>query len=249
VHYISFSKNFGHQAALRAGLDYADGDAVISMDVDMQHPPKLLPKLINKWLEGYDIVYTVRDDSKADTSGIKKLTSKGFYKFMNWISGLSIEEGAADFRLIDKRVVNVIRQLSESQLFIRGFVGWCGFKQTSIKYIPNKRYAGKSKYSFNKMMQLALQGITSFSIKPLRLSLILGVIFAFLGGIYGAYIAIQYFAGNNLIAGWSSVIITVLIMGGIQLCILGIVGEYLGRLFLQAKQRPNYIVKEDDIRP
>lgn len=247
IKYVSFSRNFGHMAALRAGLDSAKGDAVISMDGDLQHPPSLLPELINKWESGYDIVYTLRKDDETDRSFFVKTASRWFYRMLNWLSGIDIKEGAADFRLLDKRVVKEVQNLHEPQLFIRGFIPWCGYKQYAINYTPAKRFSGKSKYNFKRLTQLATQGITSFSIKPLQLSLILGFISAILGGIYGIFVLIDYFVRHNSVAGWTSVVIIILIMGGVQLSVLGIIGEYLGRLFIQNKQRPDYLIREENI--
>jgi glycosyltransferase involved in cell wall biosynthesis len=244
VRYLSFSRNFGHQAALRAGLARATGDAVITMDADLQHPPRMLPELIQRWQEGNDIVYT-RRRSGRETSWYKRLTSKLFYSFLNRLSGLAMDEGAADFRLIDARVVAVINQLPEQNLFLRGFISWSGFRVCAIDYRPDPRFAGQSGYSFRKMLTLALHGITQFSMKPLRLASILGLMFAVVGALYGLYATWLHFSTNVTISGWTSVLVSVLVMGGIQLIILGIIGEYLGRTFMQTKQRPDYIIKEE----
>lgn len=242
VKYLSFSRNFGHQAALRAGLKHAKGDAVISMDADLQHPPKLLPKLIEKWHDGYEVVYTIRKDT-AETSIGKRVTSAWFYKVINFLSGLKIEEGAADFRLLDRKVVDVINEQTESDIFLRGYISWIGFKQVGIPYEPAKRFSGKSKYNLKKMVSFAGTGVTQFSIKPLRLAHILAAGAFAMSLIYVVYAAISAVSGNT-IPGWLSLVILFVFMQGVQFLLLGLIGEYLGRTFMQTKNRPEYIVSE-----
>jgi len=177
INYLSFSRNFGHQNALRAGLDYASGDCVISMDGDMQHPPEIIPKMIEKWQEGYDIVYTKRqDDPKIPY--FKRKTAQYFYTLMNKFSDVKIDRGAADFRLLDKNVVKVLRNIKEGNLFMRGMISWLGFKQCGIDYMPEERFWGKTKYTIRRMMKFAITGITSFSIRPLHISTIFGYLIA-----------------------------------------------------------------------
>jgi glycosyltransferase involved in cell wall biosynthesis len=243
VSYISFSRNFGHQAALRAGIRQARGGCVISMDADLQHPPELLPPMLKQWREGNDIVYTRRARS-GEGSWFKSATSRLFYGTLNRLSGLDMDQGAADFRLLDRSVVDVLNSLPEQNLFLRGFVSWCGFRAHAIDYEPGSRLAGESKYTFGRMMTLALHGITQFSIRPLRLASFLGFFSAAAGIIYGIYAIWRRFGSHQTVSGWTSVIISVLILGGIQLLILGIMGEYLGWTFLQSKQRPDYIIRE-----
>jgi dolichol-phosphate mannosyltransferase len=244
VRFISFSRRFGHQAALRAGIREATGDCVISMDADLQHPPELLPTLIDRWEAGAEIVYTRRNGG-SETGTLKRHTSRAFYRIMNRLSGLAIDEGAADFRLLDRKVVDVINALPEPHLFIRGFVTWCGFTVSPVDYHPAARLSGKSKYTMREMLKLALQGITQFSIKPLRLANVLGFISACAGLIYGIVAACLYLFGDHrTVSGWTSVIVSILVIGGVQLVVLGIIGEYLGRTFIQTKQRPDYIVRE-----
>jgi glycosyltransferase involved in cell wall biosynthesis len=252
VKYVSFSRNFGHQAALRAGLRYAQGDAVISMDCDLQHPPELLPTLIKKWREGFEIVYTRRDDTQAEEISLfKKVSSRGFYGVMNAMSGLGIDPGAADFRLLDRKVVDVVNDSPEPDLFLRGLVNWVGFKAVAIDYVPAKRFAGVSKYSLKKMVKFALNGIMQFSVKPLRISIVAGMLTALGGFIYLLYVLWGYFVVHQTVEGWASTIIVILLTGGIQMMMLGIVGEYVGKTFIQTKQRPDYIVSETnlDMRP
>lgn len=243
IGFLSFSRNFGHQAALRAGLDYATGDCVISMDGDMQHPPELIPQLIDKWKEGYDIVYTRRKDD-ASISFFKKKTSQGFYKLINLLSDIEIDPGAADFRLVDKKVIAALRQIKEGNLFMRGMISWIGFEQFSIDYVPHERHWGKSKYTFKKMFNLALSGITSFSIRPLHISTILGAIIAAVSFIYGLYSIYEKLFTPSWVLGWASLITAILFMGGIQLLMIGVLGEYLGKIFIESKMRPHYIIKE-----
>jgi len=245
VRFVSFSRNFGHQSALKAGLDYADGDCVISMDGDMQHPPALIDKMIDKWKEGYEIVYTIRKDNKSDISFFKSTTSRLFYYLINKLSDMPINEGAADFRLLDEKVVKVIRnEINEYFLFLRGMVSWVGFRQYAIIFTPEKRFAGKTKYSLKKMINFAFNGITSFSTKPLRIAIYSGFIVSFLSFIYAVYAVYMSIYNDKTVAGWTSVIISVLFIGGIQMILIGILGEYLGKLFIENKRRPNYIVKD-----
>lgn len=246
VHYLSLSRNFGHQYALKAGLDAATGDCVISMDADLQHPPELVVEMIDKWRQGYDVVYTQRLDDKR-LPFVKRSTSRLFYKLMNSLSDIEIEEGTADFRLMDKAVVNIFQQLPERDLFIRGLVKWMGFKQYRIAYMPNQRYSGASKYSLGKMLLFALNGITSFSVKPLRLAMLTGFVLSLIGFVYGVFAFTSYFFTDWNASGWTSVIMGVLFIGGLQLIMIGIIGEYIGKLFMQAKQRPAYIVRKNTL--
>lgn len=243
IRFLSFSRNFGHQYALRAGLDYATGDCVISLDADMQQPPELIIKMIEKWIEGYDVVYTARkDDPKLGI--FKKLTSDAFYKVFNIFADTNIPKGAADFRLLDKAVVDVMRDMKESDLFVRGAIPWLGFKQISLEYDQNERRFGETKYTLKKMMGLAMSGITGFSIKPLRFATILGFVFAIIAFIYGAYAVYIRLFTQYSISGWASVLSAILFMGGVQLLMIGILGEYIGKIFIESKKRPNYIIKD-----
>lgn len=243
VKFISFSRNFGHQKALKAGLDHAHGDCVISMDADLQHPPEVLLQLIDRWREGYDIVYTMREDTD-DTSFLKKITSRWFYKIINLISEVEIPLGAADFRLLDKKVVNELRKFRENWLFIRGIVSWLGFKQVGIGYRVHPRNCGYSNYSMLKMIAFAVQGMTSFSILPLRIATLLGVFFSLGSFIYALYALYIKFFTEASIEGWTSILVSVLFLGGVQLIGMGILGEYLGKMFIETKERPNYIINE-----
>lgn len=243
IKYLSFSRNFGHQNALRAGTQFATGDCIISLDGDLQHPPELIPDLIEKWKEGYDIVYTIRKEVRK-LPFLKRVTGKAFYRLMNKISDINFENGEADFRLLDKTAAMELNKLHENAIFFRGMIKWLGFSQIGIHYTPEDRKWGKTKYSRKKMFALAISGITSFSIKPLRISTIIGVSFAFLSLLYGIYALYIKFFTNNSVEGWTSVFFMVSFIGGIQLIILGIIGEYIGNIFLESKKRPHFIIRE-----
>ncbi len=245
IFYISLTKSFGHQNALKAALDRTTTDAVIMMDGDMQHPPALIPELLAKWEEGYDIVYTIRNDHK-DINLFKKKTSQLFYDVINNLSDIKIEQGTADFRLMDEKVVNVFRTFTEADIFLRGLIKWMGFKQIGVEYTSALRASGQSKYTLKKMVRFALQGITSFSTKPLYLAAYFGMFFALLSLLYIPYIIYSLYHGH-IVSGWASMIATIAFFGGLQLMILGIIGIYLGKLFMQSKHRPHYIIKETNL--
>ncbi len=244
VFYIQLSRNFGHQNALKAGLDYAKGDCVISMDCDLQHPPEVILELIKKWEEGYDVVYTIRKDS-TDLSWFKRRTSSLFYSLHNTFSDLKLEQGTADFRLISRNVVEAFSQLKESELFIRGLVKWAGFKQTAVEYTPNDRYSGKTKYSLGKMISFALKGLTSFSTKPLKIVVYIGLMFFLFSMMLIPYAIISYVIGSA-VSGWTSIMITIIFFGSLQLLMIGIIGLYISKLVIQSKQRPLYFVKDSN---
>ena len=246
IFYISLTKSFGHQNALKAGLDRADTDAVIMMDGDLQHPPSLIPEMIKEWENGHDIVYTIRNDHK-EISLMKRKSSNLFYEVINNLSEIELEPGTADFRLMDKKTVAVFRSFTESEIFIRGLIKWMGFKHIGIEYTSGVRVSGKSKYSLKKMLRFALQGITSFSTKPLYIAAYLGLFFSLFSLLFIPYILLSFYFGHP-ISGWASLIATIAFFGGLQLMILGIIGIYLGKLFMQSKQRPHYIVKESNLK-
>lgn len=249
IFYVELSRNFGHQNALKAGIDLVknDADAIISMDGDMQHPPKIIPELIQKWEEGYEVVYTIREEDKK-LSYFKNKSSNMFYSLMNKLSDIKFEPGTADFRLIDKKVAQVFSDFSENELFIRGIINWVGFKQYAVNYEPNERFSGKSKYTFGKMMRFAIQGITSFSTKPLSMAIILGVSLSVMAFIfYIGYVLYSIYYGH-VISGWASVITTVVFFGGLNLVVLGIIGVYIGKLFMQSKGRPNYLISNTNYK-
>ena len=239
---ISLSRNFGHQIALLAGIGFSAGDAVITMDADMQHPPDIIPELYKKYKEGFDIVNTKRIDSHK-TGVFKKTTSRFFYSLINFLSDVKIESASADFRLMNRKSVNAFLKLPERERFTRGLISWMGFRQTIINYQCNPRYSGESRYTISKMMRFALDGITSFSSKPLRISFYLGLLTFLSGFIYALYAVINFLRGST-VPGWTSILVSVLILGGIQLLSLGIIGEYIARIFNESKSRPAYLIKE-----
>ncbi|PZR33369.1 MAG: glycosyltransferase [Azospira oryzae] len=243
VFYLRLSRNYGHQNALKAGLDNAKGDCVISMDGDMQHPPSLLPKMLAFWEQGYEVVYTRR----LDTEGVgffKKLSSKLFYKVINFISDVKMEDGVADFRLLDKKVVAKLKEFKETDLFLRGLVKWVGFNQVAIDYKAAQRHSGKTKYSLSRMIAFAVESVTSFSVRPLIFSVYLGFILSLLTIlIYIPYLANAVMTKNHF-PRWASILSLVAFFGGLNLTLIGIVGIYIGKLFMQSKARPNYIISE-----
>lgn len=248
VKYIELSRNFGHQAALKAGLSLGatGADAVVSMDGDLQHPPELIPELIGKWKEGYEVVYTVREYDE-EASFFKKITSEFYYKLQNLLTDFSFEKGeGGDYKLYDKKVISVIRKNREADLFLRGFSKWVGFRQIGVRYKAGSRSYGKSHYTFRKMLGLGLSGITSFSVKPLYFAAYLGFFFSLLSLFYIPYVIRAFVVGTE-ISGWASLIMTVVFFGGLQLSMLGIIGIYLGKTFRQVKDRPLYIVKSKNV--
>ncbi|MGO4879035.1 glycosyltransferase family 2 protein [Pedobacter psychrotolerans] len=245
IFFLEFSRNFGHQLAVKAGMDHAFGDCVISMDCDMQHPPELIPEMLKKWEAGFEVVYTIRAEDKSLSKG-KRSSSNLFYKILNWLSDIDLEPGAADFRLLDQKVVNVFRNFHENEPFLRGLVKWLGFKQHAIKYHPAARFSGSSKYTLKKMIRLALHGVTAFSIKPLYSAVYLGFILSLASVLYIPYV-IYAFVNHVEVSGWASMIMTIVFFGGLQLIILGIIGIYVGKMFMQTKNRPNYIIRSTNI--
>lgn len=245
-HYIELSRNFGHQYALKAGLDAATGDAVLSMDADMQHPVELIPELIREWQAGYDIVYTIRRDCDKETL-FKRLTSRLYYKIFGALSGLNLPAGSADFRLMGAAAANVLKQMPERLLFLRGLVFWMGFKQKAVAYDPAPRFKGQSHYTLKRMLQLAAAGVTAFSVKPLRLAVYIGLITAALGVLFTGYVLYMRLVAGTVISGWASVMSVILILGGCQLFVMGLIGEYVGLTFMEAKKRPPYIVRSSSL--
>lgn len=240
---ISFSRNFGHMVALCAGLDNASGDAVITMDADLQHPPQLIPELLAKWQSGAEVVNTLRKETKG-AGFLKNITAGLFYWLINKIAKINLPSSAADYRLLDRKVVDTLKNVRERSRFLRGLISWVGYKQEFISYQADPRFSGKTKYSFSRMFSFAIDGITSFSSFPLRLSTYLGLITAFFSFLYVLYAVYIRIFTNQAITGWASVLIAVLFIGGVQLIFLGIIGEYLGRVYEETKQRPLYIVSK-----
>jgi glycosyltransferase involved in cell wall biosynthesis len=240
---FEFSRNFGHQQAISAGLDNAQGDAVIMMDADLQHPPELIPKLIEKWKEGYEIVYTIRKDPPG-TSLFKKMTARIFYKLINTLANIDIPENSADFRLLDKKVVEQLRLLKEKTKFFRGLISWVGFNKCAVYYEASPRYAGRSKYTVWKMIKFAYDGITSFSAFPLHIATALGVVVSLFSFLYAVYAIYARLFTNQTLPGWTSVLVAVLFLGGVQLISLGLIGGYIGKAYDELKQRPSYIIRD-----
>lgn len=239
---LYLARNFGHQIALTCGLDHANGDAVITMDGDMQHPPAFLPILIEKWEQGYEVVQTIRKTTEG-VSWLKNATSALFYKLMNALSKVKIQPGGSDFRLMDKAVVESFRRYKERARFIRGMIGAIGYKQIQIEFVAPKRFAGSSKFSINKMLHFALDGITAYSKKPLRFAFYMGVVFGLISmGVTSHVIYIKLFT-EDAVPGWATISASILFLGGLQLIGIGIIGEYVGRIFEEVKQRPLYFVR------
>ncbi len=240
---IIFSRNFGHQLALTAGIDHASGDALIMMDSDLQHPVQMLPEMIASWKDGYDIVSTIRTTTE-DSGLFKSFTSKIFYIIFNRLSPTFLPVGAADFCLLSRTVYTQLRQMQERHRFLRGLICWMGFSKKLIPYKAAVRKAGTSKYSMVKMVRLATDAILSFSSKPLSAAIRVGFFLTFAGFLYLLYILYGYFIKQNLIAGWASLICTLLILNGFQLIFIGLIGEYISKIFEEVKKRPVYIIKE-----
>ncbi len=241
VNFLSFTRNFGHQAALLAGLEHSTGDCVITMDGDLQHPPSVLPALVRHWQAGAEVVVTTREFGQS-MGLFKRLATRTFYTLMNRISGLRLPPGAADFRLLNRRAVEILVGFPERTKFLRGLVNWAGFDTRLVEYKVGARHAGEVKYSLMKLVRLAWDGVTSFSATPLRLAFYLGLGIFGLAALYGA-VAIGAFLLGRTPAGWTSVLVSVLAIGGLQLIFIGLVGEYLARVFDEVKGRPLYILK------
>jgi len=243
VKYIDFSRNFGHQIAVSAGLDHTNGEAVVIMDADLQDPPELIPELYKKYREGYEVVYARRRLRQGE-SWFKKATASLFYRILSGLSTVKIPLDTGDFRIIDHKVVEVLRNMPEKSKFLRGQISWIGFRQTFLEYDRQERNAGETNYPFRKMLNFALDGITGFSDLPLRFVTWFGIIvtvFAFLVTLYVLY---SRFILQHYAEGWSSLMITVLFLGGVQMIAIGIIGEYLSRVHSNVRNRPLYIIRE-----
>jgi polyisoprenyl-phosphate glycosyltransferase len=239
---IKFSRNFGHQIAITAGLDAARGDGIVFIDADLQDPPELIAELVAKWREGSDVVYARRTRRKGETA-LKLVTAAAFYRILRAMTNIDIPPDVGDFRLISSRVAHQLRAMREKDRFIRGLVSWVGFRQTSVLYERDERFAGETKYPYRKMIKFALDGMTSFSNAPLRLATWLGYGSSFLGFLYLLSVFVQKLLGYT-VQGWATIMVALLFFGGVQLICLGILGEYIGRIFNEVKPRPVYIVEE-----
>ncbi len=242
VRIVKFSRNFGHQTAITAGLDIARGDAIVIIDSDLQDPPEVIRAFIDKWQEGYDVVYGVRERREGETQ-FKLMTAKLFYRILKALVRIDIPVDTGDFRLMTRRAVENFKRLREKDRFVRGLVSWIGFRQAAVYYARDKRYAGITKYPFRKMLKFAIDGITSFSSTPLRLATWLGYLASLLGFLYACSVFIQKALGYT-VQGWATIMIGILFIGGVQLICIGIMGEYVGRIFDEIKQRPLYVVEE-----
>ena len=243
VRIVRLSRNFGHQIAVTAGLEHAAGDAAVLIDADLQDPPELIPVMVAKWRDGYDVVYAERLSREGETR-FKLATARAFYRIMNRLAETQIPLDTGDFRLIDRRVVEALRAMPEHYRFVRGLVSWAGFRQIAVPYHRVSRYAGESKYPLAKMLRFAFDGITSFSVVPLRIVTITGFVASLVataGIIYA--LGLRLFT-SNWVTGWTALFIGLLFIGGVQLLSLGIIGEYVGRIYGEAKRRPLYLVRE-----
>jgi dolichol-phosphate mannosyltransferase len=243
VRVVYFSRNFGHQFAVTAGLAHASGGAVIILDADLQDPPELIAEMIRLWEAGYEVVYGVRTDREGETR-FKLLTARLFYRLIRWLSETEIPLDTGDFRLLDRKVVDVIAAMPERDRFLRGMVSWAGYRQIGIPYRRAPRFSGETKYPVGKMVRFAFDGIVSFSVKPLRLSTLMGFICAGLALLAILYALAMRLFTQRWVTGWTALIIAILFLGGAQLISLGIIGEYVGRLYGEAKHRPLYLVRE-----
>ena len=241
---IRLSRNFGHQVALTAGLSAATGDLTITMDGDLQHPPEMIPALVAKAHEGYDVVYGVRSLSDAE-GWLKIRTARLFYRTVNALSSLDLPVGAADFRLMSRRVVDALLVMPERHRFLRGMTRWVGFPQASVEYDRDARFRGRTKYTYAAMVKLAIDAIVGFSSLPLRLASMLGMMLAFVGGLYFLYVIGVRLFTDSAVQGWTSVVGVVLVLGGVQLACIGIIGQYLGRMYDELKSRPLFVVQAD----
>lgn len=244
IHYIRFSRNFGKEKALSAGLDHARGDAVILMDGDFQHPLELLSEFIVKWEEGYDMVYAVRQD-RSDESWLKRTCAKAFYQFTSKINRINIPANAGDFRLLDRKIVNALQKLPERNRFMKGLYSWVGFKQIAIPFEVQPRKSGTSQWNFYSLLDLAITGITSFTAFPLRMIALGGIGVATVALLYAAWIIFSTLIFGKQTPGWATIVTTITFFGGLQLFALGVVGEYIGRVFDEVKHRPHYIIDEE----
>ena len=244
VQSIFLARNSGHQLALTCGTDHADGDAVITMDGDMQHPPELLPILLEKWESGYDIVQTVRLTTEG-VSLFKRFTSKYYYRLLNALSDVEIQEGGSDFRLMDRKAVLALRRYREHARFIRGIVGAMGFRKTIVEFVAHERFAGRSKFSLHKMISFALDGILAYSVQPLRVAFYVGVLSALLAVLLFLHVLFETLSGAT-VPGWSTIVVCSLFFGGMQMMMLGVCGEYIARILQEVKNRPLYLIACDN---
>jgi glycosyltransferase involved in cell wall biosynthesis len=244
---LRLSRNFGKEAALTAGLDRCDADAVVVIDADLQDPPELIPRLVAAWRDGYDVAYATRD-ARAGESGLKRFTAAAFYRAMERLSDTPIPRDTGDFRLLSRRAVLALRRLRERQRFMKGLFAWIGYPQTAVHFKREARAVGGSKWSYWRLWQFAIDGVTSFSTAPLRLATWLGLATAGLAFAYGVYVFVRALIWGDPVRGYPTLMLVILLLGGVQLLALGVIGEYLGRLFTESKQRPLYFVEDERVR-
>lgn len=242
INYLNLSRNFGKETAMIAGLDYCKGDAVIIIDADLQDPPELIPEMLQYWEEGYDDVYAKRK-SREGESFLKKFTSKMYYKVLQAFTKIEIQKDTGDFRLLDRRCVEALKSMRESQRYTKGLFSWIGYNKKEILYDRDQRAAGKTKWNYGKLINLSIDGITSFTTSPLRWAAIIGVLVSLIGFIYMIFIIVKTIVSGIDVPGYASTMVVILFLGGIQLIFLGVIGEYLGRAFNEGKHRPLYFVE------
>lgn len=247
IRYLSFTRNFGHQAALRAGLQHARGRAVVTMDADFEHPPELIPKLVATWRAGAKVVATQRIDDAKHVSAVKRFTSKLYYRLLNSIGDVTIAPGSSDYMLIDRAVVDFVNRIEDQDIFLRGLVRWFGFPMATVPFTRGKRRDGSSKFALRQMVQLAIIGVAAHSVQPLRLTVGLSLIFAAFGFFLLAYSVVSFVFWQT-VAGWPTLLSAIAILGAAQLLVLGIIGEYIGRILRETCKRPSYIVAETERR-
>ena len=240
---LKLSRNFGKEAAMTAGLDEVDADAVVVIDADLQDPPELIPALIEQWRAGYDVVYATRSARTGET-GFKRLTSSAFYRTMERLSNTPVPRDTGDFRLLSRRALEALRQLRERQRFMKGLFAWIGYRQTAVHYQRDPRHAGKTKWNYWRLFQLAVEGITSFSTAPLRVATWTGLSASILAFGYGLWVLTKALLYGDPVRGYPTLMLVILFLGGVQLLALGVIGEYLGRNYAESKQRPLYFVEE-----
>ncbi|MBB6731964.1 glycosyltransferase family 2 protein [Cohnella zeiphila] len=244
VKMVDFSRNFGHQIAVTAGMDYSSGRVVVLIDADLQDPPELIPEMIAKWREGYDVVYGQRIARRGE-SFFKKMTAAAFYRLLRSMTSVNIPVDTGDFRLMDRKVCDALGRMREQSRFIRGMVSWAGFRQTSVEYVRDERFAGETKYPLRKMVRLSLDAITSFSTKPLKFAGVLGFLMSAAGFVYLLVVLYERLFTHHTLQGWASMIVISLLFHGLTLTLLGVLGEYIGRTYEEAKRRPLYLVSDE----
>lgn len=243
IKFLDFSRNFGHQIAITAGMDYTQGDAIVVIDADLQDPPEVIPKMIEKWKEGYEVVYGKRAERKGDTF-FKRFTAAAFYRLLRRMTDVDIPVDTGDFRLIDRKVCVALSYINERNRYTRGLISWLGFKQIGVEFSREKRFAGETKYPLKKMIKFAFDAITSFSYKPLKLATYVGTIISAIGFVYLLFIICQAIFMHNTQPGWASLMAITIVFNGIVLMMLGIIGEYIGRIYDEAKGRPLYVIRQ-----